>query len=75
MLVSKNDKNELMRRRAMEASLSHINLAGVHELQDGGEMLERNVLEDDDGVLCGVLLQQRLHNTANVPAIYRCKFI
>jgi len=39
-------------------SFSH--LSGVHELEDGRQMLEGHVLQDDDGVLCGVLLQQGL---------------
>ena len=40
--------------------LGHVHLSSVHELQDGGEVLEGDVLEDDDGVLGGVLLQQVL---------------
>ena len=40
--------------------LGHVHLAGIHELEDRGEMLEGNVFEDDDGVLGGVLLQEGL---------------
>jgi len=40
--------------------LSNINLAGVHELEDGGEMVEGHVFEDDDRMLGRVLLQQSL---------------
>ena len=40
--------------------LCHVHLAGIHELEDGCQVLERNVLQDDDGMLGGVLLQQRL---------------
>ena len=40
--------------------LGHVDLAGVHELQDGGEVLDGHVLQDDDGVLGGVLLKQGL---------------
>ena len=43
-----------------ETNLSNIDLSSIHELQDGSQMLEWNVLEDDDGVLGGVLLQQSL---------------
>jgi len=35
--------------------LSHVDLASIHELQDGGQVLERDVLQDDDGVLGRVL--------------------
>ena len=40
--------------------LGDIDLPGVHELEDGGEVGERHVLQDDDGVLGRVLLQQVL---------------
>jgi len=40
--------------------LRHVHLAGVHELQDRRQVLEGHVLEDDDGVLGWVLLEQRL---------------
>ena len=40
--------------------LSNVDFAGVHEFEDGGEMLEWDVLEDDDRVLGRVLLQQSL---------------
>ena len=43
-----------------ELILRHVHLPGVHELQDGREVLEGHVLEDDDGVLGGVLLEQGL---------------
>ena len=42
------------------SNLSDIDLASVHKLQDGGEVGEGNVLQDDDGVLGGVLLQKVL---------------
>ena len=41
-------------------NLSNIDLPSVHELQDGGEMGEGNIFQDDDGVLGRVLLQQVL---------------
>ena len=44
----------------IEAYLSNIDFPGVHELQDGGEMSEGNIFQDDDGVLGRVLLQQVL---------------
>ena len=40
--------------------LRHVHLAGVHELQDGGQVGEGDVLQDDDRVLGRVLLQQGL---------------
>ena len=40
--------------------LSNIDLPSVHELQDGGEMGEGNIFQDDDGMLGRVLLQQIL---------------
>ena len=40
--------------------LSNINLACVHEFQDCGEVGEGDVLENDDRVLGGVLLQEVL---------------
>jgi hypothetical protein len=40
--------------------LGHVNLPGVHELEDGGQMLEGDVLQDDDRVLRRVLLKQGL---------------
>ena len=46
--------------RNIEAYLSNIDFPGVHELQDGGEMSEGNIFQDDDGVLGRVLLQQIL---------------
>jgi len=43
-----------------ELVLGHVDFAGVHELQDGCEVLEGDVLQNDDGVLGRVLLQQGL---------------
>jgi len=43
-----------------ELVLGHVDLPGVHELQDGRQVLEGNVLQDDDGMLGWVLLQQSL---------------
>ena len=40
--------------------LGDIDLPGVHELQDGGEVGESHVLQDDDRVHGRVLLQQVL---------------
>ena len=40
--------------------LGNVDLARVHELKNGGEVLDGDVLEDYDGVLGGVLLKQRL---------------
>ena len=40
--------------------LGHINLPCVHELQDGRQMGEGDVFEDDDGMPGRVLLQQSL---------------
>ena len=40
--------------------LGHVHLPGVHELEDGGEVAEGDVLQDDDRVLGRVLLQQVL---------------
>ena len=41
-------------------NLGDVNFSGVHELEDCGEVGEGDVLEDDDGVLGRVLLQQVL---------------
>ena len=38
--------------------LGDVHLPGVHEFQDGREVLEGDVFQDDDWVLGGVLLQQ-----------------
>jgi len=43
-----------------ELVLGDVDLSSVHELQDGGEVLEGHVLQNDDGVLGGVLLQKSL---------------
>jgi len=40
--------------------LSNIDLSSVHELEDGSEMVEGHVFEDDDRVLGRVFLQQSL---------------
>ena len=40
--------------------LGDIDLSGVHELQDGREMLEGDVFQNDDGMFGRVLLQQSL---------------
>ncbi len=40
--------------------LRHVYLTSVHELEDGGQVLEGHVLQDYDRVLGGVLLKQRL---------------
>ena len=47
-------------QKCRQLVLSHVDLASVHELQDGGQMGEGDVFEDDDGMLGGVLLQQSL---------------
>ena len=41
-----------------ELVLSHIHLPSIHELQDGCEVREGHVLQDDDGMLGGILLQK-----------------
>ena len=46
--------------------LGHVDLSGVHELEDGGEVLDRDVLQDDNGVLGGVLLKEGLENKGQV---------
>ena len=38
--------------------LGHVYLPGIHELQDGSQVVEGDILQDDDGVLGWVLLQQ-----------------
>jgi len=43
-----------------ELVLSHIHLSGIHELQDGSQVLERNILQNDDGVFCWILFQKCL---------------
>ena len=40
--------------------LGDIDLSSVHELQDGREVLEGDVFQNDDGMFGGVLLQQGL---------------
>ena len=40
--------------------LRHVDLAGVHELEDCRQVGKWDVFQDDDGVLGGVLLQQGL---------------
>ena len=40
--------------------LGHIDLSSIHELQDGRQVLEGDVFQNDDGMLGGVLLQQGL---------------
>ena len=40
--------------------LGDVDLSSVHELEDGGEVLEGHVIQNDDGVLGGVLLQKSL---------------
>ena len=45
-------------QKCRQLILGNIHLASVHELQDGRQMGEGDVFEDDDGVLGGVLLQQ-----------------
>ena len=40
--------------------LGDIDLSGIHELQDGREMLEGDVFQNDDGMFGRVLLQQGL---------------
>ena len=45
--------------------LGNVDLARVHELKNGGEVLDGDVLEDDDRVLGGVLLEQGLEKKEN----------
>ena len=47
-------------QKCWQLILGHVHLPRVHELQDGGQMSEGDVFEDDDGVLGRVLLQQSL---------------
>jgi len=43
-----------------ELVLSHIHLPGIHELQDGCQVLERDILQNDDGVFGWILFQKCL---------------
>ena len=47
-------------RQFVKSHLCNIDFSGVHELEDGCQVLEGDVFQDDDGVLGGVLLQQGL---------------
>ncbi len=40
--------------------LGHVHLAGVHELENGREMLKGHVFEDNDGMLGRILFQEGL---------------
>ena len=40
--------------------MGDVDLPGVHELEDGSQVVEGNIFEDDDRVLGRVLLQQIL---------------
>ena len=44
-------------QKGVQLLLGDVHLSGVHEFQDGREVLEGDVFQDDDGVLGGVLLQ------------------
>jgi len=43
-----------------ELVLGNVDFSSVHELQDGCQVLEGNVLENNDGMLGRVLLQEGL---------------
>jgi len=43
-----------------ELILGNVDFSSVHELEDGGEVLEGDILENNDGVLGRVLLQEGL---------------
>ena len=43
-----------------QTNLSNINFSSIHELQDGGEVVEWNIFKDDDGMLSRILLQKIL---------------
>ena len=47
-------------QKCRQLVLGYIHLTSVHELQDGGQMGEGDVFEDNDGMLGRVLLQQGL---------------
>ena len=46
--------------------LGDVDLPGVHELEDGSQVVEGNIFEDDDRVLGRVLLQQILEIRATM---------
>jgi len=46
--------------KSRQLLLGHVHLPGIHELQNGCQVGERDVLQDDDGVLGRVLLKEVL---------------